>query len=501
MARLLFPDEGSRLAYRVRGTDLRAVANSTATLYSDAAGTILADVRSYDGTLTPGPSIPGSVVTVDAYSRLPLFWGPDAVDTLYAVIYGGPPAPVTARFDERIDALETQVAALGGSISALVQPYGQSLIIMGDSHATFNGGTSIATPVQALGANWDSKGYFNWANVALRHGFGVVGNAGIGGQNSTQIAARFNSDVVAHDPDWVVLLAGTNDTSSVTTIANLTAMYDAARVSGIQVIACTIPPNNSATLSVRQEYLKTNRFIRDYCRSHRGMFLADIGVAIADPATTWQALSGTLQTDNIHFAPQGAALAGRIIADAIRPFMPLGNDLLGSSQGDPSNLLANPMMTGTGATAPTSWANVGTNTISYVPRTDGVTGSWCQQAVTSTNTGGLTSNANVGAALAVGDSVYATIEFECDSLEVGAPASKQALLLTLQFFNGSTFVSPVSDCYWDTSYANVRYPLTSGVLLTPTAVVPIATTLAQVFVQGRGLGNFRWHRAAIRKVN
>lgn len=108
MTRLLFPDEGSRLAYRVRGSDLRAVADSTATLYSDAAGTILADVRSYDGTLTPGPVIPGSVVTVDAYSRLPLFWGPDAVDTLYAVIYGGPPAPVTARFDERIDALEAE---------------------------------------------------------------------------------------------------------------------------------------------------------------------------------------------------------------------------------------------------------------------------------------------------------------------------------------------------------------------------------------------------------
>lgn len=120
MSRLLFPDEGSRLAYRVRGSDLRAVANSTATLYSDAAETILADVRSYDGTLTPGPVIPGSVVTVDAYSRLPLFWGPDGVDTLYAVIYGGPPAPVTARFDERIDALNSQVAMQGAALPDLI---------------------------------------------------------------------------------------------------------------------------------------------------------------------------------------------------------------------------------------------------------------------------------------------------------------------------------------------------------------------------------------------
>lgn len=110
MARLLFPDEGSRLAYGVRGSDLRAVANSTATLYTDPAGTILADIRSYDGTLTPGPVIPGSVVTTDAYSRLPLFWGPDAVDTVYAILSGGPPSPVFARFDPRIDQIETDLA-------------------------------------------------------------------------------------------------------------------------------------------------------------------------------------------------------------------------------------------------------------------------------------------------------------------------------------------------------------------------------------------------------
>lgn len=113
MARLLFPDEGSRLGYRVVATSLRSVAGSTATLFTDAAGTTLADIRSYDGTATPGPVIPGSTVSLDSYSRLPLFWGPDLlVDTLWADIYGGPLSPVLARFDPRIDTLDAAVAAL-----------------------------------------------------------------------------------------------------------------------------------------------------------------------------------------------------------------------------------------------------------------------------------------------------------------------------------------------------------------------------------------------------
>lgn len=120
MARLVFPDEGSRLVYRVTGGGgLLGDVAASVTIYSDANATTLADLRVYDGTPTPGAPITGSVVTADAYSRLPLFWGPDSVDTLYAVVaVGGPIDTLYARFDDRIDTLTTSVAANAAAIAA-----------------------------------------------------------------------------------------------------------------------------------------------------------------------------------------------------------------------------------------------------------------------------------------------------------------------------------------------------------------------------------------------
>lgn len=126
VARLLFPDEGSRLAYRVSASTLRSVSAGNVTVYTDAEGTVLADLREYDGTNTPGPVIAGSVVTTDQYSRLPLFWGPDAIDTLYAVIYGGPPAPVYSRVDDRLDTIDASMAlkVAKGELLKTVKDYG-----------------------------------------------------------------------------------------------------------------------------------------------------------------------------------------------------------------------------------------------------------------------------------------------------------------------------------------------------------------------------------------
>lgn len=396
----------------------------------------------------------------------------------------------------------TSLAADAALKSAFARPAGQSIVLIGDSLTANNGGTSIATPVQPLGAPYDSKGIFNWANVMLRHAFRVIGNAGIGGQSSSQIAARFSTDVVAYNPDWVFILAGTNDTSSsANTTTHLASMYDQASNAGIRVIACTIPPNTNAGLTQRQWYLTVNRWIREQARVRKGFIMADIGAAIYDTATTWQAISGMLAADNVHPSPQGAAAMGKIVADAVRAHLPLANDMLGSSSGDPENLLSNPMLTGTGSTAPTGWAKGGSSTLSYVPRTDGVAGSWCQVANASGAGSNLTSNVSIGASLAIGDVVYAVIEFEVDSLETSAPANSQTLTLKLQFYNGSSFFASASDVYWDSSYSNIRYPGTSGILQTPPITVPATTTIAQIVASGNGGGNYRFHRAAIRKVS
>ena len=69
---------------------------------------------------------------------------------------------------------------------------------------------------------------------------------GIAGQTTTQMLARFASNILNHGYERVVLLGGTNDTLQLvdpsTTIANLSAMAAQAAAVGIRPILATIPP-------------------------------------------------------------------------------------------------------------------------------------------------------------------------------------------------------------------------------------------------------------------
>lgn len=103
MARLVFPDEGSRLVYSGGASNLYGVAGATVTVYSDAAGTTLANITTYPG----GVAIASSTLTVDAYSRIPLFNGPDGADMVYVSVDDGPVTAVYARADDRFDSLGT----------------------------------------------------------------------------------------------------------------------------------------------------------------------------------------------------------------------------------------------------------------------------------------------------------------------------------------------------------------------------------------------------------
>lgn len=104
MARLTGPDEACRVVYltsgvhagKARGQGLSAV------IYADEALTTLADIVD-----TEDVTIADSALTVDAYSKIPLFKFPDGVDTVYTSVSGGPAVPLYARADDRLDSLST----------------------------------------------------------------------------------------------------------------------------------------------------------------------------------------------------------------------------------------------------------------------------------------------------------------------------------------------------------------------------------------------------------
>jgi hypothetical protein len=98
-ARRKFPDEGSRLVYRSDGGGVPIIgkAGGTVKVYTDAAGTILADVLFSNGN-------PATSFIVDKNSLLPDFFGPsDQTDTLYASVDNGVPFKIFSNYDERLD--------------------------------------------------------------------------------------------------------------------------------------------------------------------------------------------------------------------------------------------------------------------------------------------------------------------------------------------------------------------------------------------------------------
>ncbi len=117
MARLTFPDEGSRLVFRMTGSGkpLLSAAAGTATIYADSAGATRADIQTLEGV-----TVASSTLTVTAASQLPLFLGPDNIDTVWCSVDGGPLSPVYARNDDRIDSLVASVGTVVRSVNGSV---------------------------------------------------------------------------------------------------------------------------------------------------------------------------------------------------------------------------------------------------------------------------------------------------------------------------------------------------------------------------------------------
>ncbi len=109
MARLVGPDHATRPVYVLAGGTWRSAAGLTATVYTTQAADTLANIITYPA----GDAITGSVVTVDATSRLPLFQYPDGADTVWASINGG--AVV------ELPAVVPAVPATGGTLTGALE--------------------------------------------------------------------------------------------------------------------------------------------------------------------------------------------------------------------------------------------------------------------------------------------------------------------------------------------------------------------------------------------
>ncbi len=159
-----------------------------------------------------------------------------------------------------------------------------TIVALGDS--TTAGTPQFQSPLEAPpdGSGNPESQYAYWMMQA--HPEWTVINQGINGQRSDEILARFDSSVLKHHPQIVVVLAGVNDLYQgyrpETVIKNLKAIYARAAAAQIRVVACTIIPYNRMSAEVETRMRQVNEWIASYSTSN-GISFCDLFEAVENP--------------------------------------------------------------------------------------------------------------------------------------------------------------------------------------------------------------------------
>jgi lysophospholipase L1-like esterase len=347
----------------------------------------------------------------------------------------------------------------------------------------------------------DTRGYWTWAAILLRQRLALVKVAGVAGDRTDQMQARYATDIAPSAPGWLVVQAGVNDVtqgvSAATIISNLTSLYTTAIAAGTRVIATTITPNTGWSAAQKLVRAQVNEWMRGYASTQRGIVLCDWSATVTDEHSgLW--ITG-YSPDNTHPNTKGAARMGKALADTISPILasypalglPVSND-------DPTNGAPNSFFDTLGA----AWTFGGTSTNTTVARTDQIPGNW-QQQVTASAVNCFTRYSQDSPAnfFALGtDLVYGVCEMQSDAF-----TSATVLELDLIFRDvGNTQIYIASDI--KNSQAD-PFPLenqpglgTTHVLRTPAVVIPAATAHILLQAQFTGQGTVRWGRLAMRKL-
>jgi lysophospholipase L1-like esterase len=159
-------------------------------------------------------------------------------------------------------------------------------------------------------------------------------NRGISGQITSQMLARFFSDVKQINPAGVLVLAGTNDIARGVSMdvvqSNLTVIADLADTYKIKPIFASILPVNDYQKNVNPNFERTryrplativtlNNWLKSFCEK-RGYTFLNYYLAMADPQGF---LQRDLADDGLHPNSRGYRIMAPLALDAIeRAFTP-----------------------------------------------------------------------------------------------------------------------------------------------------------------------------------
>jgi acyl-CoA thioesterase-1 len=148
-------------------------------------------------------------------------------------------------------------------------------------------------------------------------------NKGVNGELTEDMLRRFERDVIAFMPNYVIILGGSNDLgwgllSPEKIFHNLRQMYTIAIRQRIKPIACTVPSILGFDSLIPQR-LELNSLIKQYCSKSR-ILCVDIFQATANPQT--QQLLDDYSNDGLHLSTAGyKKVAETIFQEAVKKIL------------------------------------------------------------------------------------------------------------------------------------------------------------------------------------
>lgn len=166
----------------------------------------------------------------------------------------------------------------------------------------------------------------------IEHQFGdltgyTYHNMGIGSQTATQIAARFNADIVASKPRVAVAEGGINgpndEEHKPQFLADWQSMLDAAQQNGITLLALRILPCTSCSNDDMRAIDDWNASLADLAAGYSNALVVDASPYVGqfrsggDPGNLWD-IQPAYNQDGVHFKQAGHAQIAQAIVDALR---------------------------------------------------------------------------------------------------------------------------------------------------------------------------------------
>jgi len=149
----------------------------------------------------------------------------------------------------------------------------------------------------------------------------IVVNAGVNGDSTEGMNQRFDRDVAAERPDYVIVWAGINDLYAGRTppeaFEGIVRLYDGCRDIGSIPIGCTLTPVEEPW-QMNEAIVELNRLIEDHCLKENILFV-DLHETTTDASGR---LRRELSNDGVHLNTEGYRLVAEMIyRDAVEDIL------------------------------------------------------------------------------------------------------------------------------------------------------------------------------------